>query len=407
MIIYRIKSKLLRIIRGNRMPRLVRKKTVGYRTATHISAFGWGNAGDTLLPVVLRDLFQDYLGVKKWHGKHVYKVVDGKDIETYNNGNFIVIGGGGLFLCDTNRNNLSGWQWSCSIEKLDEIRKPIVGFAIGYNRFRGQEEFQPIFTEHFNRFVEKAAFVGIRNHGSMECLKQYLRTDKLKSKLTYQPCMTTLISHIYPTLLDYRDKEDFVAFNCAFDRQNLRSVDDNYLKSIARIALALSRITEIRYYSHMPSDNQALLYFDEIGVPYKLIRFKTVRQIVQEYSKPRLVIGMRGHAQMIPFGCLTPILSIVSHDKMQWFLDDIQHPEWGADVQDISFEDELREKSFFLYNHTDEIVQEISKQQERLWSITMGNMKFINDELNKITPPYSLCLLVGFTNRVTNLNVAA
>lgn len=381
MIIKRMINKARFILQGNRMPVLVEKQHYSKQKAVHVSAFGWGNAGDTLLPVVLRDLFSDYLSIGRWTSRHIHKIVNEKDISIYNKNDIIVIGGGGLFLCDTNRNDLSGWQWSCSLDRLNEIKKPIIGFAIGYNRFRGQEEFQPIFTEHLNLFVEKAIFVGIRNHGSIECLKRYLKTDTLKAKLKYQPCMTTLISHIYPTLFDYRKKEDFIAFNCAFDRQNLRSTNDIYLKSIARVALKLSKITEIRYYSHMTTDKLALPYFDEIGVPYKLVEFKNVKQIVEGYTKPRLVIGMRGHAQMIPFGCLTPILSIVSHDKMQWFLDDIQHPEWGSDVNNEDFESTLLDKAVNIYNHSDENVIEISYQQERLWKITMENMKIINNSM--------------------------
>lgn len=137
----------------------------------------------------------------------------------------------------------------------------------------------------------------------------------------------------------------------------------------------------------MATDEQALPYFDEVGVPYKLVRFGTVKEIVQEYAKPRLVIGMRGHAQMIPFGCLTPILSIVSHDKMQWFLDDIHHSEWGADVQDVMFEEKLLEKAKSLYEKTEDIVKEIWKQQNRLWNITMENMKHIDSAIERSSPP--------------------
>ncbi len=407
MILKRIKKKIVRMLKGRNVPSLVKKTYSGRRVATHISAFSWGNAGDTLLPVVLRDLFSGYAQVGKWHSQHVYKIVDDKDVHRINNDDFVIIGGGGLFLCDTNRNDLSGWQWSCSLDMLDKIEKPLVGFAIGYNRFRGQEEFQPIFTEHLNFFVKKAVFVGIRNHGSIECLKHYLSTEELRNKLTYQPCMTTLISHIYPNLFDYHKKEDFIAFNCAFDRQSLRSQDDGYLKAIAQVALELSKMSEIRYYSHMATDEQALPYFDEVGVPYKLVRFGTVKEIVQEYAKPRLVIGMRGHAQMIPFGCLTPILSIVSHDKMQWFLDDIHHSEWGADVQDVMFEEKLLEKAKSLYEKTEDIVKEIWKQQNRLWNITMENMKHIDSAIERSSPPECRNEIKNNRTLVININCRA
>ena len=358
-------------------PQLRTYMSQGNNIATHISAFSYGNAGDTLLPVVLRDLFNDSIGVKKWHGKNVHKIVSKTDVYRFNEDDFIIIGGGGLFLADTSPNEASGWQWNCSIEMLNRINKPLIGFALGYNRFRGQEEFKPIFTEHLTQFVNRAIFIGIRNHGSIEALKQYLPTEELRSKLSFQPCMTTLISKIYPNLRDFSIKENFIAINCAFDRIQLRSLDDEYLFAIARVAKQLSTKTSIKYYSHMEHDKNALRYFDEIGVPYELVELNNVRQIVECYSRPRLVIGMRGHAQMIPFGCRTPILSIISHDKMQWFLDDIGHSDWGVDVLDTQFEHKLSVRANTIYDHYIHYMKEIEEAKEKLWDITQKNMKTI------------------------------
>ena len=50
---------------------------------------------------------------------------------------------------------------------------------------------------------------------------------------------------------------------------------------------------------------------------------------------------MRGHSQMIPFGLRKNILSIVSHDKLKWFLEDIDHPEWGVDVRENDFKNKF------------------------------------------------------------------
>lgn len=351
--------------------------------ATHVSAFSLANVGDTLLPVVLRDLFNQHIPIKRWHGENIHQMVTSKEVYFYNKDNFIVIGGGGLFLRDTHPNDVSGWQWNCSIDQLKKIRKPIIAFAIGYNRFRGQEDFKPIFTEHINTFVEKAVFIGLRNHGSMEKIKTYLKSDALRNKLVFQPCMTTLISKIYPNLSNYIKKEDYIAFNCAFDRQQLRSVDEDILNSIAKTALALSKVTSIRYFSHMPSDNKILPYFEKHNVPYKLVEMKTLDSIIHHYSQPRLVIGMRGHAQMIPFGCLTPIVSIISHDKMQWFLDDIHHPEWGVDVLDDDFEANLHTKAVTAYNDYMGRIQDITVEQEKLWEITQKNLQTIKSSLRK------------------------
>jgi polysaccharide pyruvyl transferase WcaK-like protein len=335
-----------------------------------------------LLPLVLRDLFNISIGVQYWFYIHAHTIITDKLVRKINNKDIFIIGGGGIFLKDTNQNSLSGWQWSCSIEQLKKINIPIIMFAVGYNRFRGQDDFEPIFTEHLNVFVEKAAFVGIRNTGSINKLKDYLKKDELKAKLQFQPCMTTLLAKLYGEKIDFQtSKDDFIAVNCAFDRQDLRFASEEFLLGITHIVKNLSEITMIKYYSHTNSDNQILSYFEKAGIHYELVKLKHIKQIVMEYKKPRLVIGMRGHAQMIPFGCLTPILSIVTHDKLHWFLEDISHPEWGVDVLQPDFEEQLLEKAMYLYQNYEKCIEEIKIQQDKLWGITLNNLDFIKQKI--------------------------
>ncbi len=257
----------------------------------------------------------------------------------------------------------------------------MIGFAIGYNRFRGQQDFKPIFRKHLNLFVAKCAFIGLRNHGSIEKVKEYLDSDELRQKLVFQPCMTTLISRIYPNYTDYSKKEDFIAFNCAFDREEMRSLKDSILYEISNVAKRLSEITTIKYYVHSKTDKKILKLWDELNIRYEIITLDKAVQIVHEYSKPRLVIGMRGHAQLIPFGCNTPILSIISHDKMQYFLDDIHHPEWGVDVKDEKFGTKLYNKAVDYYSNYQDNIDEILKEQDYLLKVTTKNMDFIKNIL--------------------------
>lgn len=373
-LITRVFQSLRYRLRSQSFPQIYKYEPKGKFVVSHVSAFSYGNAGDTLLPVVLRDLFNNFIGVTKWHSKNVHNVVTKADVKDFNMDDFILIGGGGLFLADTSPNENSGWQWNCSMEKLSQIHKPIIGFALGYNRFRGQEDFKPIFTQHFQLFVERASFVGIRNHGSIESLKKYLTSNEQQSKLVFQPCMTTVISKIYPHLRNYTIKEDFIVFNCAFDRKQYRSSNSEYLYAIARVAKKMSKRTCIKYYSHMEQDKEALPYFDKLGVPYELVELSNVQQIIDSYSRARLVIGMRGHAQMIPFGCGTPILSIISHDKMKWFLDDIGHPDWGIDVLDLDFEQKLMCLASKIYENYNSYMNDIAIAKETLWDITQDNM---------------------------------
>ena len=337
----------------------------------HVSAFNYGNAGDVLLPVALQDTWQSVTGKINWKNEQVYPTVGLDLVNKINNSKGLIIGGGGLFLRDTNPNKVSGWQWPCSIEMLNKIKVPIVLYAVGYNRFRGQEEFEPFFTENIAALAEKAVYVGLRNHGSIEAIKNYL-PEKLHSKLRFQPCMTTFIAQLYNEGFDFDTKENFIAFNAAFDRSHLRFGENigNILSDTARVLKEISEIIPLKFYSHMQTDEAMLPFLQSYNVPYELVKLnhKHPRNIIEAYSKPKLVIGMRGHAQMIPFGCKTPIVSIISHNKVQWFLDDIGKPEWGVDVLSKTYRQDL----------TTIVLESLEKTEERMSFIESKQMEYFD-----------------------------
>ena len=72
----------------------------------------------------------------------------------------IVIGGGGLLLRDQAGSDISksGWQWNSSVDAVNGINIPLIIFAIGYNRFRGQADFDPVFTSHIRALASNRNF---------------------------------------------------------------------------------------------------------------------------------------------------------------------------------------------------------------------------------------------------------
>ncbi|RRQ45837.1 polysaccharide pyruvyl transferase family protein [Chryseobacterium sp. SC28] len=350
----------------------------------HVSAFNYGNAGDVLLPIALHDLWNKDLKTIKWIDQNVYPTVTQEIVDKINHTKGLIIGGGGLFLKDTNANKISGWQWPCSIEMLDRIEVPLVFYAVGYNRFRGQEEFDDFFKDNLQAFAEKSVYMGLRNTGSIEALKNYLPAN-LHHKLRFQPCMTTFLSEIYPDITNYHEKRDFVAVNAAFDRSHLRFGENigNILNATAKAVKRISKDMPIKFYSHMPSDDAFLPFLQSYGVKYEVVKLNNVHptKIIEEYAKPKLVVGMRGHAQMIPFGCKTPIVSIVSHNKMQWFLDDIGQPNWGADVLSESYQNDLEKRMIISLENTENEMDYISKKQKQLFEISQSN---VNEGLQKM-----------------------
>ena len=85
-----IKNKLASL---DNLPKIKKEKKVNSQkwNLSHISAFSHGNAGDIILPIVLRDLFCVYFKNIKWKGFHVYKRVNDSMLDHINKSGAVVI----------------------------------------------------------------------------------------------------------------------------------------------------------------------------------------------------------------------------------------------------------------------------------------------------------------------------
>ena len=349
--------------------------------AAHITYCIANNAGDTVLSQCVRRFFD----FKYWKIISVAEPVTDIVIEEINKNDMLIIGGGGLFLPDTNKNDISGWQWAVNEEQLNNIEIPIVIFSVGYNYFKGQDN-SKLFISALNNIVEKAAFVGLRNTGSVLAIREILRED-LRSKVIYQPCTTTLISKLYNTNKIQNTKK--IGFNVAFDREERRfgNRKEEILTQIAKTARIIEqRGYKIKYIAHCDEDLRFLKYLDLQKVTYSVINLTNClpKKIIACYEKIDLMIGMRGHAQMIPFGIGCRIISLSTHDKMRWFLEDINATEWGVDLTKnidgisdaiVNLFVDINEKNT---NNTD---IKLRHAQERLWNISCQNYEAIKQSV--------------------------
>ena len=124
------------------------------------------NSGDTVLFEMVRHAF-DAMSAEEiiWKKRQVWDPVTQEDIQDINISYDAIIIGGGLLLRDQTGadSSKSGWQWNCSVKDLKAIQIPIIVFAVGYNRFRGQPDFLAVFDEHISTLVEKCIFFSLRN----------------------------------------------------------------------------------------------------------------------------------------------------------------------------------------------------------------------------------------------------
>lgn len=358
------------------------------RKLSHVGVFGRTNMGDYLLPIALRDSFDVVNGKNAWKFRQARPYFEWSDIRRINSSDGLVIGGGGLFLRDTNANLNSGWQWNCTLEKLAAIKVPIAVFAVGYNRFRGQPDFDPIFRDHVTLLAEKSIYLGLRNTGSVEAIRSYIPSD-LADKVKLQPCMTTLLAKICPQLIALPCTQSLprIAVNIAFDRAELRfgRQEVDILTAIAKALSVLSTQAEIDLVVHVEPDAHFMPFLRSAGVPFHHIDFRSysAEEMVEYYANVDLVIGMRGHAQMIPFGCQTPIISLISHNKMKWFLDDIDRNDWGVEITSPTLVDEIVEKARGVFAAPQDYKQDIATIQEWLWQVSVENIETATKAFDK------------------------
>ncbi|MFI2375212.1 polysaccharide pyruvyl transferase family protein [Streptomyces sp. NPDC018964] len=346
----------------------------------HVALFAEGqeNAGDKVLPEAVRMCFDTDTGPRRWYQQPVHRLVDEAALEELNARRGVVVGGGGLFLPDTSPNGNSHWQWNVPDDVLARLTAPLAVFAVGYNVFDGQLYRRGRFAESLRVLVERSAFFGLRNHGSIERVRELL-PGELRDRVRYQPCPTTVARYLVPGWLDPVERDDTVLVNCAYDRAGLRFGHDygHFLGQMAAALKTLRGRADVRYAAHMPADEKFvhdLRREHGVALPVEQLYDMTNDGIRELYRRSRLVIGMRGHAGMIPFGCGTPILSLVSHPKLAYFLSDIGREEWGLSVHDRDLGSRLAERAAALLDDHAAAVADVHGAQKLLWETTRSNL---------------------------------
>jgi len=383
---YAIDKAVLRLFRNNKYEKFINdEKKQGNNKIAHITSFKPGhNAGDTVLSKNVRDIFNLSISDYEWRLIDIKDRVTAETIKKINEQDLCVIGGGGLFIPDTNANSISGWQWSVSIEDLEKISVPIIIFAVGFNYFHGQAP-SNLFIKNVKELINKASFVGIRNRGSINQLKKYLNKEQF-DKLNYQPCPTTLIRMMKNDLIQNKQiKTKSIAINIAFDRYHRRfgQESDGVLKQIALAMVVLHKegfvITVV---SHTATDsvfrNMLANYLGDFQ--YINLKYSLPNEIIEFYTNEiDLVIGMRGHSQMIPFGTGCKILTLGTHNKMKYFLDDISSLDLYIDLNDnvANLSNRIINKTVNIYKDLN-IEKRHLNEQKKLFDITRNNLELIN-----------------------------
>jgi len=340
-----------------------------------------GNYGDIVLPGTVREAVASVVPPAGWLPVHAHQVFDRERLELVNETDGVVVGGGGLFLPDTAPNANSGWQWNVPRENLERLSVPLGVVAVGFNLFEGQTFRGSLFRENLEALVERADLVGLRNRGSVERVRELL-PERLAGKVSFLPCPTTVLSHIHarPADVPARGLAGAVLINAAFDR-SARRFGERYEDFLARMAAYVTTLrsagAEVRCAAHLPADERIaddLASGHGVRLPVDALYDLPVEEGYELYRRAGVVVGMRGHATMIPFGLGTPVLSLVSHPKLRFFLEDIGRPEWGFDVHAPGLAGAMAERTLDVLERQEHYRQDVAELQLELLAAIQGRL---------------------------------
>ncbi len=341
------------------------------------TGIGKGNAGDTAIGTAFDNLFKKEFPDSQITFMNCRKKFSKNDVEVINQHDILVVSGGGLFLYDTFENNESDWQWGISEELLGQISIPIIVYAVGYNKFRGQRDFNSRFDSTIKLLVEKSLFFSLRNSGSCNVIKKHL-PEYLHKKIKLNFCPTMLLNEKYKLK---HQTTNSVGFVLAGDRLSNRHENiTKFSNEIKKFANYLSKIGKKIILINHQNDTwlQNQIQFDDTIDLFQA----DSRKIYETYSNVDTVVCDRGHAQMIPFSLGCKILTPISHNKLKWFLDDIQLNEFGVEENDS----ELGDKLIKQYTQQEKLgwenihIDRMNKIKQRYFE----NMSFIKTKLSEL-----------------------
>jgi 2-polyprenyl-3-methyl-5-hydroxy-6-metoxy-1,4-benzoquinol methylase/polysaccharide pyruvyl transferase WcaK-like protein len=273
----------------------------------------------------------------------------------------LLVGGGGMIFHRPQDKSISGWQFNIDINLIDKIKVPFVVYGVGFNKFEyDKTDFPPITNKHLIKTVEKATLFSVRNNGTKrELIRRGCNGDKIHV-IPDSGMFLEAKEVIIPGLKEDKLK---VAINWTTDRQDQsfpapwEENKDIFIKNLLGLLryLIKNRNAQIFYIGHMGGNfDRDIIEKLREGLGADLVVIEEVlpflypphperaKGLIGVYKQMDLVLGMRGHSNIVAFGQHVPFIPIGSHRKNRYFIEDIGEPYYIFDVREGRFLDKDR-----------------------------------------------------------------
>ena len=329
----------------------------------HFYAGPKDNSGDFFLGPATQWEANNKLGEKvDWTYHSVRAKMDKATVQLVNQDfDVALIGGGGLLLPDANVNTESGWQWPISSQLISDISIPIYVVALGYNLFYGQKITMPnknnndenprmgaVFKQSLQTLVSHSHYFSMRHMGDIERLLEIIG-EEYRRHIKFEFC--PVIDYIRKVHKVTSNSGKYHAFELKDDRPWRRyegtSQDKVYDVLKNYIQYLMDKGESVAVMSHDGSRSfYNFLNRHDISVPLLDNSSKNQEKIIDNYRKVKKLYCTAGHSQMTAHALDIDYFSLISHDKLEYFLRDVGRFKSSnySYVRDSQLLDKLKEQ---------------------------------------------------------------
>ena len=316
----------------------------------HVASFG-GNVGDNASHNGLRSLFKEVTGVElipdRLEIRKSYTNYDGpdrfdwsRDFASRANAAQLTIVGGGNYFAPNIGASRSGTTVDLGISEIQEIRRPVVFHAIGFDAYQGWTDET---VARFKQFLAAVAdnpntSVVFRNDGSRQHLRSLLG-DAVAEESVIAPDPGFFVQPDPSPPAFFRGLEPYIAVNLAKDMIEKRfqglgddavsAAYDQYLRQLREWVLFILEKAEgfqIVFVPHIITDLQAIS--DLVAILPESLRRARVhvapylsgegaeRCIFSIYQNAVMVAGNRFHTSVCCVGMGVPTIGLATYRKL-------------------------------------------------------------------------------------------
>ena len=292
----------------------------------------------------------------------------------------ILVGGGGLVEYGGYEKSPTKYKLPFNKELLQIVKIPVYFHAVGINIFRGGIDYSEEAKNNLQETIDHSAGFSVRNDGSYEKLKNWIKLDVKNVSVIADPGMQYLEGFV-----DKKDTVKVAGIQPAFNGSE--GINVKRFKSKANIEFLSEYTKDFTLFPHVLKDYNRLKAIPIIDSNEFTSSYQKTNQLgkfLELYKKIDFTVAMRGHGQLITIGMGLPGLYFSTQDKVRDFSLLNGFENYNIDIEEENWKEKLDEKVKMLTQPNSQFLKDwytVRDQQVAKWN--QATQEFVNKCIDK------------------------